>query len=91
MPIQNIDVTTDELAKNVARQILQQISSTRNNIAKLREEGVPARPATPARELPDGRVIPASPAVAAITAAAINTALGEANCAILDDLAELIG
>jgi len=91
MPLQPVAVTTDELAKNVARQILNQIKSIKDNVAKLRAEGVPARPAVAARTLEDGRVIPASPAVAAIPAAAIDAALGKENCALLDGIKDAIG
>jgi hypothetical protein len=90
MSLQPIPVTTDELAKNVARQILQQIKSVRDNVNKLRTEGVPARPAVPERELPDGRIIPATPAVPAITADAINAALGTANCELLDEMRDAL-
>ena len=91
MSLQPIPVTTDELAKNVARQILQQIKSVRDNVNKLRTEGVPARPAVPERTLPDGRVIPATAAVPAITGAAIEAALGAPNCALLDQVRDAIG
>lgn len=91
MPLQPVAVTTDELAKNVARQILQQVKFIKDNVSKLRAEGVPARLAVPPRTLEDGRVIPASPAVAAIPAAAIDAALGAENCALLDSLKDAIG
>jgi len=91
MPLQPVAVTTDELAKNVARQILQQIKSVKDNVAKIRSEGIAARPEVPARTLEDGRVIPASAAVPAIPAAAIDAALGKENCALLDSLKTAIG
>jgi len=90
MSLQPIPVTTNELAKNVARQILQQVKSVKNNVSKLRTEGVPARPATPGRTLPDGRVIPATPAAIAISSDAINAALGVDNCEILDKIKDAI-
>jgi len=86
MPLQPVAITTDELAKNVARQILNQIKSVKDNIAKIRAEGVPSRPAVAARTLEDGRVIPAAAAVPAIPASAINAALGAENCALLDSI-----
>jgi hypothetical protein len=91
MPLQPVAVTTDELAKNVARQILNQINSIKNNVVKLRAEGVPARPAVAERVSEDGRVFPAIPAVPAIPAAAIDAALGAENCALLDGIKDAIG
>jgi hypothetical protein len=91
MPLQPVAVTTDELAKNIARQILNQIKSVKDNIAKIRAEGVPARPAVAARTLEDGRIIPASAAVPAIPATAIDAALGAENCALLDSIKTAIG
>jgi hypothetical protein len=90
MKLQPILVTKDDLAKNVARQILQQIKSVRDSVVKIRSEGVPARLATEERTLPDGRVIPASAGVPAIPASAIDAALGAENCAVLDEIKNLI-
>jgi diacylglycerol kinase family enzyme len=90
MSLQPIPVTNDESAKNIARQILQQIKFLKENIERLRTKGVPSRPASPERVLADGRVIPAMPAAIAISPDAINAALGVDNCEILDKIKDAI-
>jgi hypothetical protein len=91
MSLQPIPATNDELAKNIARQILQQIKSVRDNVDRLRTQGVAARPPTEERTMPDGRVIPASPGIPAISGNAIENALGELNCELLDQVKEILG
>jgi hypothetical protein len=91
MPLQPIEPTADELAKNVARQILQQIGNTAKQVAKLRADGVPAVAARAAQTLPDGRIIPAVEARPAVTGARIDAALGQSNVAILSALSTALG
>jgi len=57
----------------------------------IRSEGIPVIPAQEPRQMPNGQMSPARAAVAAVTPEAINQALGTANCAVLDALAEALG
>ena len=50
-----------------------------------------ARPPTEERTMPDGRVIPASHGIPAISGNAIENALGELNCELLDQVKEILG
>ena len=94
--LQEITPTESVIANQVAARLVSEILSVAKRVAAIRTEGIPAieaAPATPEQELPDGRVMPARPArpaVAAVSAAAIDAALGEANCALLDSIKEAI-
>lgn len=90
--LQAITPTESVIANQVAQRLVNEIINTAKRVVAIRTEGIPAveaAPATPEQTLPDGRVIPARPArpaTAAISAAAINAALGESNCALLDSI-----
>ena len=90
MPLQPIEPTEVVLANQVAQRIVQEITGTGTRIAAIVANGIPAQPAVEASEV-NGRVIPARPAQAAISAANIKAALGSANCAVIDALAESLG
>lgn len=91
MQLQPINTTADELAKQIARQILHQIVTTATQISKLRKDGMPAVAARPEQVLPDGRKIPATEARPAVTGAEVDKALGTANVAILSALSDALG
>jgi len=88
--LQAITPTESVIANQVAARLVSEILNVANRVDAIRTDGIPAIeavPATPEQTLPDGRVIPARPArpaVAAVSAGAIDEALGQANCAILD-------
>lgn len=84
MPLQPIETTASEVAKNAARQLLGQIGQVLAQGAKLRSQGVAGTPARAAQTLPDGRVIPAQEARPGCTGAEVDAALGSANVAALD-------
>ena len=91
MQLQPIDTTADEVSKQVARQVLQQVVTTATQIAKIRKEGIPAVAARPEQVLPDGRKTPAVAARPAITGADVDKALGATNVAILSALSTALG
>jgi hypothetical protein len=90
--LQEITPTESVIANQVAQRLVNEILNTAKRVDAIRSEGIPAVaavPATPEQPLPDGRVMPARPArpaTAAISAAAINAALGKDNCALLDSV-----
>lgn len=90
MPLQPVAPTESALANQIANRVITEVQQAAQRIAALRATGVPAQAAVAAQTLPDGRVIPARPAVAGVSAAAINTALGTANCALLDEIKDLL-
>ena len=86
MSLQPIQQTEGATASQVANAIVNQIMLLTQRVEKLRDEGLPAIPATPEKTLPNGQVLPARPAVPAVSVDAINAALGADNCALLDSL-----
>lgn len=89
--LQPISLDASELAKNAARQILNQVSTTASNIVRLRKNGMPIVPAREEFKTPDGRVIPATEERPAVTGEQIDEALGEKNVAVLSELASALG
>jgi hypothetical protein len=87
MPLQPIPTSASTTAETAAQTIVQLIEQTSARIKAMRANGLPARPVTPARPLPNGQVIPEQPAQPAVTGAEIDAKLGAQNCAILDALA----
>ena len=90
MPFQPVTTSPQAAAEAAAKQIVQQIESTSARIKQIRQDGIPAIPAQPARDLGNGRSIPAREETPAVSAADIDAALGEMNCAILDGLAKAL-
>jgi hypothetical protein len=94
--LQEITPTESVIANQVAQRLVNEIINTAKRVNAIRTEGIPAVaaiPATPEQTLPDGRIMPARPArpaTAAISAAAINAALGESNCVLLDSVKSAI-
>jgi chorismate-pyruvate lyase len=90
--LKEITPTESVIANQVAARLVSEILNTAKRVVAIRAEGIPAIaavPATPEQTLPDGRKIPARPArsaVPAISAEAINAALGTDNCALLDSI-----
>lgn len=90
--LKEITPTESVIANQVAARLVNEIINTAKRVIAIRAEGIPAVAAieaTPEQTLPDGRVMPARPArpaTAAISAKAINAALGDSNCALLDAL-----
>jgi hypothetical protein len=90
--LQAITPTESVIANQVAARLVNEILNTAKRVDAIRTDGIPAIAASvaaPEQTLPDGRKIPARPArpaTAAISAAAINAALGKANCDLLDSL-----
>jgi hypothetical protein len=90
--LQAVKPTESVIANQVAARLVNEIIQTSKRIVAIRAEGisaVEAVPATPEQTLPDGRKIPAlpaRPAIAAVSAEAINAALGKDNCTLLDAL-----
>lgn len=90
--LKEITPTESVIANQVAQRIVTEIVNLSKRIVAIRAEGIPAiaaSPATPEQTLPDGRKIPARPArpaVPATSAEAINAALGEDNCDLLDSI-----
>jgi hypothetical protein len=64
----------------------QQVENLARQIAKKRAEGIPAIPAQPERIMPNGQIVPARPAMPAVTAAQYQAALGETNNALYAQL-----
>lgn len=91
MPLQPVTPTEAVAATQIAQRFVGQVSQLAKVIAETRKNGIPAVAAREAGTGPNGQVIPARPATAAISAAAIDAALGPENCAILDTLAEALG
>ena len=89
MPLQ--PVGNEDKATQVASAAINQIFNLAKRINKLRAEGVPEIPAQEARTGPNGRELPAREAVSGVTAEEINAALGEENCAILDQIKAAVG
>lgn len=94
--LKEITPTESVIANQVAARLVSEILNTAKRVDAIRTEGIPAIAAvaaTPEQTLPDGRKMPARPArpaTAAISAAAINAALGEDNCALLDSIKDAI-
>lgn len=94
--LKEITPTESVLANQVAARLVNEILNTAKRVVAIRTEGIPAIaavPATPEQTLPDGRKIPARPArpaVAGVSPAAIDAALGADNCALLDAVKELL-
>lgn len=84
MPLVMPTPSADVLAAQAAQQLVMQALQTSKRTADMLDNGIPARHAQEARELPDGRVIAAVPAVPAISAAALRAAIGEANVTKLE-------
>lgn len=90
--LKEITPTESVIANQVAARLVSEILNTAKRVDAIRTNGIPAVaavPITPPQTLPDGRVIPerpARPATAAISAAAINAALGKDNCDLLDTI-----
>jgi chorismate-pyruvate lyase len=88
--LQPITPTESAIANQVAARLINEILNTAKRVVAIRTDGIPAVaavPATPEQSLPNGRKIlarPARPAVAAVSAAAIDAALGKDNCDLLD-------
>ena len=88
--LKEIIPTESMIANQVAQRLINEIISMSKRVVAIRAEGIPALPAVPAtpeQTLPDGRKVPARPArpaTTAISAAAINAALGKDNCDLLD-------
>ena len=91
MPLQPVAPTETALANQVAQRIVNEITTTAKRIIELRANGIPAVPEQEARTLPDGRIIPARPAQIAVSAEAINAALGADNCALLNQIKTALG
>lgn len=64
----------------------QAVENLARQIAKKRAEGIPAVPAQPERVLPNGQIMPARPALPAVTAEQYQAALGETNNALYAQL-----
>lgn len=91
MPLEPIEITESTSANLIAKRSLDKIKQLVTEISTLRETGIPSRAAVAAQTLADGRVIAARPAVAGVSAEAINAAFGAVNCAKLDAVkAELV-
>lgn len=94
--LKEITPTESVIANQVAQRLINEIIGMSKRVVAIRAEGIPAvaaTPATPEQTLPDGRKVPARPArpaTAAISAAAINAALGKDNCDLLDSLKSAI-
>ena len=90
--LKEITPTESVIANQVAARLVNEIINTAKRVIAIRAEGIPtvaAIEAIPEQTLPNGRVMPARPArpaTAAISAKAINAALGESNCTLLDAL-----
>lgn len=90
--LKEITPTESVIANQVAARLVSEILNVAKRVVAIRTEGIPAiaaSEATPEQTLPDGRKIPARPArpaVAAVSAEAINDALGAENCALLDSI-----
>lgn len=90
--LKEITPTESVIANQVAARLVSEILNVAKRVEAIRTEGIPAIAAvaaTPEQPLPDGRKIPARPArpaTAAISAAAINAALGKDNCDLLDSI-----
>lgn len=88
--LQEITPTESMVANQAAQRLVSEIINMSKRVIAIRTQGIPAVegvPETLEQTLPDGRKIPARPsrpAIAAISADAINAALGEENCALLD-------
>lgn len=91
MPLQPIAPTETALANQVAQRIIQDALNTAKRINEIRTNGLPAVAAQPETPMPNGQTRPAQPAIPAVSAEAINAALGEDNCAILDALKAALG
>jgi hypothetical protein len=90
MPLQPVATTEVAAANQIAQRIVQEINQTANRIAAIRANGIPAIAAVPAGTRPDGQPIPARPATAAVSAAAIDAALGADNCKLLDEIKAML-
>lgn len=90
MPLEPIIPTEEVAASQIAARMTNEVIQVSKQFNELRTVGVPARAAVAEQTLPDGRVIPARPAVQGVSAAAINNALGVANRAIFDALKEVV-
>jgi hypothetical protein len=94
--LKQITPTESMIANQVAQRIVSEIINMSKRVIAIRNEGVPAVEAieaTPEQTLPNGRKIlarPARPATSAVTADAINAALGKENCDLLDSIKVLI-
>lgn len=84
MPLQQIPVSSNTVAENTARQLVQLATQTAQRIATIRKNGVAVIPATPARTLPTGQVIPGRDEQPGATPEAIDGFLGPENVAIFD-------
>jgi len=90
--LKEIIPTESVIANQIAARLVNEILNTAKRVDTIRTQGIPAIAAVPAtaeQTLLDGRVVPARPgrpAVAAISAAAINAALGKDNCDLLDSI-----
>jgi hypothetical protein len=90
MPLQPVATTEVAAANQIAQRIVQEINQTASRIAALRANGIPAVAAVPAGVNPNGQPIPARPATAAVSAAAIDAALGTENRQLLDAIKDLL-
>jgi len=97
MPLQPVAPTEVVLANQIAARMIQEVMQTAARINELRAKGIAAQPAVAAVAAstgPQGQPIPAQPArpaVAGVSAAAIDAALGEDNCALLDEIRTALG
>ncbi len=91
MPLNPIPVSADSAAENLVRQMVDQVTATAQRIIQVRTNGVAAQPETAARQLPDGRVIPARPGQPAISPAKIEEILAASgNDVVFDALAKAL-
>ena len=86
MPLQPVQPTEKTLANQLAQRMVQDVAATAKRVGDYRSNGMPEVAEQEARTLPDGRVVPARPAQPAISKAALEEALGEKNCDVLDIL-----
>ncbi len=91
MPLEPVTPSEAALASQYAQRVVQDLTNVAKRIADIRTNGVAAVAAQAERDLGDGRIAPARPAQPAVSAAAIDSALGATNRQLLDDFIELVG
>ena len=90
MPLEPIEVTPEARANQVAQQLVNEVAQLATKISSARIKGLPAVAAVSAMRHPNGHIIPARPALPAVSPELLDTALNPANCALFDTLKKAI-